>query len=1311
VDTKLKFSAVIGEHDLKDKNMSKQLLYIAILAVLLGACSNKQKSLFQLLPPDETGIHFSNRITENDTFNILAYEYVYNGGGVGIGDFNNDGLQDVFFTGNMVGNQLYLNEGNFKFKDITETAGVAAKNRWNSGVAVVDINNDGWLDLYVCATTYQPGSRRANSLFINNGGKSVHSPQSDSPQSGATGGLRADGLKTVDFTEMAAEYGIADTSHTTNAAFFDYDNDGDLDLYLLINQMDEKKVPNIYRPKITDGSSKRTDKLFRNDYDEKLGHAVFTDVSKEAGILIEGFGLGLNICDINQDGWKDIYVTNDYLTNDLLWINSPQSGAATMGHAGDWGLKTVDSQKRTFIDKAAFCFKHTSHSAMGNDVVDLNNDGLADIVAVDMLPEDNLRRKTMLMPNNYNSYLNNDKYGYQYQYVRNTLQLNQGPTPHTPLEGGKGGADPLFSEISMFAGISSTDWSWTPLVADFDNDGYRDVIITNGFPNDVTDRDFIDYNSEKGNYLTKKELRQAIPSVKIKNYAFRNESGSPTVHSPQSGTTGVLRTEDWRLKTQKLPTFQSMGEAWGMTQTSFSNGAAYADLDNDGDLDYIVNNINDSAFVFKNTLVETHPDSANWLNIKFKGSEKNRNGLGAIVEIFYGGKKQVWENTPYRGYLSSVETGAHFGLGKTTSLDSVVVTWQSENQTAEGKSQVLKNIPTNQVLQLKIEDAIVPPFIPHPSPDSYRDIPIFNEITASLGINFIHPESDYIDFNVQRLMPHKFSQFGPAIAVGDVNGDGLDDFYVSGSHFNKGKFFIQIADGQFVVQDLLPGQDGDAKVTEELGSLLFDADGDGDNDLYLATGGYEFDLSDTCYQDQLFLNENGHFMLAKDALPKLLSSGSCAKAADFDRDGDLDIFVGGRVLPFQYPMPVSSYLLRNDTPRGGEAGGVKFTLANKDAASGLENIGLVCDALWTDYDNDGWQDLLIAGEWMPLQFFHNEKGKLVPHPSSLTPKTGWWNSLVAADFDLDGDMDYIAGNLGTNTLLKADDEHPIGVYAADFDGNKSEMTNPAAEGNVGGNRGLDALPSAWFPDKDGKLTEFPFFGRADMDKQLVKMKKLYLYHRDYGQANMASVMKNFPDAKPLILKANYLKTSYIENLGSGNFTLREMPTATQLAPVFGMVTGDFNGDNLPDLLLTGNDFGTETGMGHSDALNGLLLLGDGKGNFTPTTMQQSGICIPGDGKSLVRLQGKDGASLFAAGQNKGPLMVFKNAKSGGESVALKPSDCAAIITLSDGKKYREELPYGHGFLSQSARRLWLPAGAVSYEIIDYQGKKRSSEVE
>mgnify|MGYP002777653547 CR=1 FL=1 len=1240
------------------------LISYGTLFLLLGLCSACQfsdKPLFTALPADESGITFSNRITDSDTMNILDFEYVYNGGGVAIGDFNNDGWQDVFFTGNQVANRLYVNQGkDLRFSDVTQTAGVGGNGKWCSGVALVDINNDGWLDIYVGATVSKVAQKRENMLFVNQGGK--------------PGGVPV-------FREMAKEYGIADDGHTTNAAFFDYDNDGDLDLYVLTNTIEQ--YPNAYRPKKTDGTSPTTDRLYRNMTVERAGNAgvagiagnrgdrrasapasratpatpspLFVDVSREAGIQIEGYGLGLNIVDINRDGWKDIYVTNDYLSDDLLYINN-QNGAGR--HAG-------------FTNRAQDFFKHTSSSAMGNDVADINNDGRVDMVAVDMLPRDNVRKKMLVGPNNYQTYLNNDEFKYGYQFVRNTLQLNQGFRPGTN--------EPIFSDVSLLADVAETDWSWTPSLADFDHDGYRDLLITNGFPRDITDRDFMSFRANSSSVASKQFMLDQIPVIKISNYAFRNN--------------GNL-------------TFSDATQDWGLNTPSFSNGAAFGDLDNDGDLDYVVNNINDSAFVYRNNLRELRPEKSNFLRVKFNGPEFNRSGQGAFVEILYGdNQRQVHEHTIYRGYLSTVENFAHFGLDTVQQVREVRIIWPGRSGAPglngqPARMQTLRNVKANQVLTVDVRQAtdIWPGQPPAPAGRLFRDV------TDSLKAGFVHQEPEYIDFNVQKLLPHKLSQYAPAIAVGDVNGDGLDDMVVGGSRTSPGVVMLQNRTGGFTQKPLPGGPSPSApapslpaipatpasKPEEDMGTLLFDADRDGDLDLYIASGGFEGEPNTPTFQDRLLVNDGaGNFQLSPAALPKNYTSKSCVKAADFDRDGDLDLFVGGRVVPGQYPRPASSLILRNDS----QSGQPKFTDVTPRLAKDLTNIGLVCDALWTDYDNDGWMDLLLAGEWMPLTLLKNVKGTFqLPAEQPLASAVGWWNSLAGADFDGDGDTDYIAGNLGQNSLNRATDNEPIAIYAKDFDNNGF----------------YDAIPTVFLPDGNGQRREFPFHGREDLIKQMIAMRARFPYYKDFASASVDKLLKEEELKDAIILKANYLKTAYLENRSTGgeaSFILHELPVEAQLAPVFGMIADDFDQDGRADVLLVGNDYGNEVSIGRLDALDGLLLLGNGKGGFRALQPEASGFYVPGNAKGLARLTAADGTPLIVATQNRGPIRIFRSTRPA-RTVRLKPTDSAALLTYSDGRKQKMEVPYGQSFLSQTSRELYLSPGVKSVEIVDFRGQKR-----
>jgi hypothetical protein len=1134
--------------------------------------------LFDSLPDTETGITFSNTLTETPTLNVLEFEYFYNGGGVAVGDFNNDGLQDIFFAGNMEPSKLYLNKGNLKFEDITEQSGINTSGRWASGVAIADINNDGFQDIYVCVTGKAASEQRRNLLYINN--------------------------KDNTFTEAAESYGLADDSYSTHAAFFDYDKDGDLDLYLLNHTLEEKN-PNLLRPQLRNGSGKNTDKLYRNN-----GNNAFTDVSKEAGILVEGHGLGVAISDINQDGWPDVYVSNDYLSNDILYINNKNG---------------------TFTDKAADYFKHQSQSAMGNDVADFNNDGLVDIITVDMLPEDNLRSKLMFAGMNYDRFAAEIQNGYTPQYMRNTLQLNNG--------------NGSFSEIGQLAGVQSTDWSWSPLLADFDNDGYKDLHITNGFPKDITNRDFIMYrmqglNSNVPMDVLNKQLMEVIsqlPSAKKPNYIYRNKG-------------------DY--------TFSNQTSAWGLDVPSFSNGAAYADLDGDGDLDLVTNNINGKAFIYKNNAEKQVRN--NYLRIKLQGNKANAAGYGAKVRLIQQGKEQFQEYSPYRGFMSTVEPFLHFGLGQDSAITAVQVTWP------DGKVQRLENVKGNQVLTLHYKDAATAKQLKKASTPQ-----LFQSANAMHKIDYTHIEEPYIDFKVQPLLPHKYTQNGPGIAVGDVNGDGLDDFYVGGAFRYPGRVFLQSKNGTFTSTAIT----NQTKYEEDMGSLFFDADGDGDLDLYIVSGGNEFPANSPYYQDKLYRNDGkGNFTLDAQALPSTTSSGSFVTAADVDGDGDLDLFVGGRMSPQQYPAPAESYILLNE--------GGKFRNATAQVCPALQKLGMLTAAIWTDFDNDRAVDLIVTGEGTPITFFRNVNGKLqnVTAATGLPNTSGWWNSITGGDFDNDGDIDYIAGNLGLNTKLKASDTEPVTVYAADYDGNGS----------------MDPILAHYVMGKN-----VPVRPRDDIFDQMVSMRRRFTSYDSYARASVTEVLSPAELNQSYILKSVNMHSSYIENLGNGKFSIKALPMEAQFAPVFGITVNDYDGDGNPDALLSGNSQAPEVISGAYDAFTGLYLKGNGKGDFQPATLQQSGFVVDGDAKGMAELTLYSGKSLILIANNNGPLQAYiTGLASTGQVVSAKPSEVRVEIRLDSGNKIVKEFHYGSGYLSQSSRSITLPPNTVSVVAFDFTGKSR-----
>lgn len=1155
----------------------KRSLLPALLALLV-CLSCQEPRLLSEIPPSHSGLDFQNTLREDEFMNILTFEYFYNGAGVAVADMNADGLDDLFFTSNMGNSELYINTGNFTFENGTAKSGISTQGKWATGVSIVDINQDGLPDIYICFSGPYGSPQRANELYVNQGD--------------------------LTFTEMAESYGLADRGFSTQAAFFDFDRDGDLDLYLLNNMTDETG-PNIIRPKRLQGEMLNTDKLYRNNGDQ-----TFTDISSQAGITIEGYGLGVAITDINGDGWPDIYVSNDYLSNDLLYLNQ---------------------QDGTFTNVAGKAFPHTSYSSMGTDVADFNNDGLPDILSVDMLPPDSYRQKLMFGKTGNDRYLSELKTGYEPQLMRNTLQLHRGNDAENL---------PLFSDIAPLAGVSATDWSWAPLWLDLDNDGWKDLLISNGYPRDITNRDFVDYRSNFAR-LSSREISEALKNLEgahIPNFIFQN---------------------------RRDLTFRDVGIDWGMEQPSYSSGAAYADLNRDGALDLILTNTYAPAAIYQNNAGKT---GAGFLQLRLRGKRPNLQALGAKVYLWTDATLQFHEHYLSRGYQSSVSETIHFGLGKAETVDSLLVVWPN------GERSRLTDISANQRLELDQEAALPATQEPTGSPA----VTPATEPKPELPLpEFVHKERYYADFNLQPLLPHKHSQLGPGAAVGDLNDDGMEDLYVGGAHGQTGQLFIQNSQGSFDRRSL---PEADA-VYEDMGALFFDADGDGDQDLYLVSGGNEFESGSAYYQDRLYLNDGrGEFRRAEGLLPENPVSGSCVIAGDFDADGDLDLFIGGRLSPNDYPLPGTSQLLLND--------GGKFRDVTKERAPGLASIGMVTSALWSDYDNDGWLDLWLVGEWMEVTLFENRQGKLVHKPmeNGGTNGAGWWNSISGADLNGDGRTDYILGNLGYNSRYRAREGKPLQIHWADFDANGSR----------------EAIISEV---RNGKRV--PLHPRDDLFQQLPSLRKTYPRYQDYAQADLASLIGATGLSEPQQLSADRFASGILLNTEEG-FHWLPLPNEAQLAPVYGALASDLNGDGYTDLFLTGNNYLAEAINGPYDASYGLLLHGDGKGNFTCPPQSP---WLSGDHRGLthVRVENR-GKSLAMVLKNDAPSTWLDIFPAGPPDYSPPDPNQAAYVELHyrSGRIRKKECYRGAGYLTQQPTSIPYEKELIRIDYFDLRGNRLTS---
>jgi hypothetical protein len=1172
----------------------------------LASCSGGEDArLFERLGAEHTGITFSNDIAESDSVNVLDFYYSYNGSGVGIGDFNNDDRPDIFFGSSMERSRLYLNEGTLAFRDVTERAEIVP-DVWVTGVSVVDINSDGWLDLYLSVVSSPTGGGGENKLLINQG-------------------VGDDGVPT--FSEKARAYGLADDSYSVQSLFFDYDIDGDLDLYLLTNGIDMRNKNTVRKQARGEVSDTRIDKLYRNmGTPDSLGHPRYEDVSAKAGIRYGGYGLGVAAGDLNGDGWPDLYVANDFLPNDRIYLNQ---------------------QDGTFEEVASEAQPHQSYSSMGVDLADLNNDLRTDVMVLDMLPSGYERRKRVRPGMHYQTFLSEVKAGYVPQFERNTLQLNRGTDDR---------GVPHFSDISQLAGVDATGWSWAPLLADFNNDGLKDLYVTNGFAKDILDLDFLDrvanatvIGSQEAQRKKQRALYRGAGSIDISNRIFRNE--------------GDL-------------TFSDLTDTWGDEVPSRSTGAAYADLDRDGDLDLITNNVNQQAFVFENKLCEKRKDR-HYLKVDLSGPEKNVGGIGTKIFVYSDARRQYYYHSPVKGYLSSMNGPIHIGLGDDASVDSLKVYW------SDGRREVLRDVQADQTVKLDYTSAT--PFSgPAPPAEDAAD-DLLRTSNDQLSIHYEHVENSFNDFAaVSSLLPRLYSRGGAGIAVGNVDGKNGLDFFVGGATGSPGTLFLQRPQGTFKKQRINI-QDA---AYEDMGALFVDVDADGDQDLYVVSGGSE-KRTENMYQDRLYLNDGqGNFSKSQSRLPNVSSSGSCVTAADYDRDGDLDLFVGGRYDPGVYPSAPASYVLKN---MGG-----RFIEKTREVVPGLQSVGMVSSAVWSDFNGDGWRDLIVVGEWMPVTVFENRQGRLteVTDEVGLEDTQGWWNSIYPADVDNDGDMDYVAGNMGINNgYSNPSPEFPIKLFAKDYDRNGT--VDPLLAHHVRAGNG------------EKKLTLY--HGRDDFVRQLPRFRRAFRSYESYATAALTDIIPSDSLASAEQFEAVRFETSIVENLGDDTFSVRTLPVEAQFSAVHGVQAGDFDEDGNVDLVMVGNLYASEILHGWQDASLGVYLAGDGTGRFRHVPSEQSGLFLDRDIRSLSVLHTSTGEAILLAAANADSLSALTfsgETASRNDWLRANPNDSYAVIRYEDGSKRKKEFHYGAGYLSQSVRAIPLHDGIASVRIVDYEGHVR-----